>query len=334
MKQTVVVTSIAQPTDDVRAIAAMPDRGMVVAGDRATPEPWHCDGVDYLSLEAQRERWPALAAQVSEGVYNRKMFGYLAAIEDGARIIIDTDDDNAPLGEWRFPEFSGDFEALGGDAGFVNIYQLFSDQPIWPRGLPLDLIKRDFELSKRLESAADCNVGVWQALADGDPDVDAIYRLSDGALCDFKARDPVVLAPGVISPYNSQNTATDGAVFELLYLPVTVSFRFTDILRSFVAQPILWRNQLRLGFLGATMRQVRNPHDLVADLAQEIEMYRHSARVVEWVEGKLRGDGIGADLHRAYEELERRDVVGGEEMKALEAWLESLQTATSAADRA
>ena len=323
-RSTVVITSIAAPTEAVRAIAAMPDRGLVVAGDRATPEPWECADVDYLSSVEQNRRWPALAAQVPDGCYNRKMFGYLAAIEAGAEMIIDTDDDNAPLGDWRFPEFEGRFESLDAEAGFVNVYQLFSDRPIWPRGLPLDLIQRDFRLADRLQPAAACRVGVWQALADGDPDVDAIYRLSDGSLCDFDKRPPVSLAPGVISPYNSQNTATDAAVFELLYLPVTVSFRFTDILRSYVAQPILWRNGLRLGFLEATMRQDRNPHDLVSDLEQEIEMYRHAAHIVEWVEAKLRGDDMASDLHRAYEELQRRGVVEAGELAALEAWLAAL----------
>ena len=81
----------------------------------------------------------------------------------------------------------------------------------------------------------DCNVGVWQGLADEDPDVDAIYRLTSDTPCYFNERNPVVLAKGTVCPFNTQNTIIIKPLFNLLYLPTTATFRFTDILRGLVA---------------------------------------------------------------------------------------------------
>ncbi len=328
-KRIVAITSISEPTEAIRAIAAMSDRRLAVAGDNATPESWRCEGADYLSPQMQAERWPAFAALVPENCYPRKMFAYLHAMELGAEVIIDTDDDNIPVGDWLFPDFQGRYAAVGGEAGFVNIYQLFSEQKIWPRGLPPNLIRRDFKLRERLLEPADCNVGIWQGLADEDPDVDAIYRLSDGRFCYFNDHPPVALERGVLSPFNSQNTATAKSLFALLYLPVTVTFRFTDILRSLVAQPIMWLCGQQLGFTKATMIQKRNAHDLTDDLEQEMKMYRYAERIVEWIDPVLRSDkDIAFNMRNAYEELARREVVAAGELKTLSAWLEQWATTT------
>lgn len=329
-KQVVAITSISKPTEAICAIAAMPDRQLVVAGDDATPEPWHCEGADYLSLQIQYERWPLLAAKVPQNCYPRKMFAYLHAMELGAEVIIDTDDDNFPLDQWYFPPFQGRYSTLGGEAGFVNIYQLFSDRKIWPRGLPLNMIRQDFKLRERLlNQPLDSDVGIWQGLVDEDPDVDAIYRLSDGEFCYFKHRPPIVLAPGILSPFNSQNTAITRSLFALLYLPVTVSFRFTDILRSLVAQPIMWLCEKRLGFINATVVQKRNAHNLLQDLEQEIEMYRYTEQIAEWINPVLCSDkDIAFNMQNAYQELVRRGVISAEELPILSAWLEQSVTAS------
>jgi hypothetical protein len=99
--------------------------------------------------------------------------GYLYAMQNGAEVIIDTDDDNIPKSNWEFPEFGGSFESIPGDMGFINIYNYYTDQKIWPRGLPLYLINK-----VKINNVLKCEnfmVGIWQGLADGDPDVDAIY---------------------------------------------------------------------------------------------------------------------------------------------------------------
>ena len=68
------------------------------------------------------------------------MVGYVLGFRKGADVIIDTDDDNLPYDHWAFPNFEGEYDTLIGQNDYLNIYQWFSDQHIWPRGLPLDAI--------------------------------------------------------------------------------------------------------------------------------------------------------------------------------------------------
>lgn len=107
-------------------------------------------------------------------------FDYIHAIREGASSIFDTDDDNIPKENFGFPSLHGDFGVFTGLRGWANPYQHFTNQAIWPRGLPIDGIKSSKVEFKKFENV---RVGVWQGLADGDPDVDAIYRLTSDTPC-------------------------------------------------------------------------------------------------------------------------------------------------------
>jgi STELLO glycosyltransferases len=321
MNKVIVITSIFRPTEAVVLFSRIPGYRVIVVGDRKTPAKWVCDNVDYISVARQGMLKYALAKVLPFDHYCRKMIGYLRAMEGGADCIIDADDDNIPKATWKFPDFENRYDCIPDGKGFVNIYQMFTKQKIWARGLPLNLVSMHFGLEKMLEPR-DCKIGIWQGLADGEPDVDAIYRLTNDAPCLFTGRDPVVLGKGTISPINSQNTMVRKELFSLLYLPTSVTFRFTDILRGLVAQPILWLYDYRLGFLGATVVQKRNPHDFMKDFVSEIPMYEHSEKVIEIVSGSVSGrDAIETNLYKAYRALLKAHVVCDSEMKTLEAWL-------------
>jgi hypothetical protein len=256
--------------------------------------------------------------------YCRKMLGYLKAIQSGAEVIIDTDDDNIPKEDWRFPEFENEFRCIAPGLGFQNIYQLYTSQKIWPRGLPLSLINRKLDLPGSIEYKG-CSVGVWQGLADEDPDVDAVYRLTDNTPCYFRQEAPCVLDVGTISPFNSQNTMVRKELFPLLYLPTSVTFRFTDILRGLVAQPIMWLYNYKLGFTDATVVQKRNPHDYMKDFISEMPMYEHGEKIVELVSKVISSSvSLEDNLYNAYQSLLKHSVIYPDEMITLEAWLKDI----------
>ncbi|WOO43009.1 STELLO glycosyltransferase family protein [Rubellicoccus peritrichatus] len=328
MSKYVVITSIFEPTEAVRAFAGLNDYKLVVVGDKKTPKDWTCDNVEYLSVLDQSGVGAHLSGVLPYNHYCRKMMGYLYCVNKGASLIVDTDDDNIPKENWSFPAAEGSFSALPEDKGFVNIYELYTDMKIWPRGLPVNLINERFGLEKDLIEKT-CKVGIWQGLADEDPDVDAIYRLTNGALCYFNERDPVVLGKGTLCPFNSQNTMIAKELFPLLYLPTYVTFRFTDILRGLVAQPIMWLFDYHLGFTNATVIQKRNPHDYFQDFLSEIPMYKHCEEVIEIANGAISsGKSISDNLFNVYEGLHRKDIVETEELEVLAAWLKDIDLAT------
>jgi len=319
----VVITTIHAPTPAVVAFSRMPDQHLVVVGDRKTPVDWNCPPAVYLGPAANTG---SLAAALPWNHYSRKMLGYLHAMQLGADVIYDTDDDNVPKPDWEVPSFEGEYACTPDDLGFVNIYASFTDQRIWPRGFPLSLIRdetrvvTDAALRRR-----PVRVGVWQQLADGEPDVDALYRLVDGGDCHFRSRAPIVLAKGTVCPFNTQSTAVRRELFPLLYLPSTVTFRFTDILRGLVAQPIMWAAGYRLGFTEATVVQDRNPHNLLADFADEVPMYLRGADVPDLVSRAIGPDAsVAENLARAYAALHEARIVEAAELPRLRAWLDEL----------
>jgi len=74
-------------------------------------------------------------------------------------------------------------------------------------------------------------IGIYQSIADGDPDVDAIYRLTrelpvhfDGAPENY----PVVVPPETLSPMNAQAALFHRSAMWSLFLPTTVHGRVSD----------------------------------------------------------------------------------------------------------
>ena|SRR6218665_19567 len=323
-KNVIVITSIFEPTIAVKAFAALDAYELIVVGDKKSPAAWACKNVTFLSVADQEKMQLELAGVLPYNHYCRKMLGYLKAIKEGASCIIDTDDDNIPKEDWNFPEFNDHYDKISDDQGFVNIYQLYTQQKIWPRGLPLHLINTQFELDNKI-TAGDCSVGIWQGLADEDPDVDAIYRLTSDEPCYFNSRSPVVLGKGTITPFNTQNTIIRKELFALLYLPTYVTFRFTDILRGLVAQPIMWLYGYQLGFVDATVVQKRNPHDYTKDFESEIPMYKYCEKVISIVGAAIAKEkSIEDNLYAAYKALQQEGIVTEQELVTLEAWLKDI----------
>ncbi|HTQ63294.1 MAG TPA: STELLO glycosyltransferase family protein [Puia sp.] len=324
MNPFIIITTIFKPTEAILHYADLENYRLIIVGDKKTANDWVCDGAKYLSVQQQKKIGNHLNRQLPYNHYCRKMMGYLHAIMNGADQIIDLDDDIFPKKNWGFPALKGQFPFISPGKGFINIYQYYSDKNIWPRGLPLDSIAQKFDFQGNMTGQS-CKIGVWQALSDGDPDVDAIYRLTNNDGCNFFNKGPIVLGKNTVSPYNSQNTLTRKELFPLLYLPAYTSFRFTDILRSLVAQPIMWLYDYHLGFTDATTIQKRNAHNYYEDFVAEIPMYRYAPLVVEIVSGVISGhETIGNNLHNAYEALQKNKIILSKELKVLEAWLKEL----------
>jgi len=326
MKNCVILTSINPPTAAVKQFAALADWDVLVIGDLKTPRDWHCPAVRFVSADQQQELPFKIVPALPWNHYARKMIGYLLAAREGAALLAESDDDNLPEDNWQFPELEGCYDQVPEGRDIVNIYSLFTSQPIWPRGLPLTRITApESILDPTTLTPQSARIGIWQALADDDPDVDAIYRLTSNTPCQFTRRAPVVLPSHTFSPFNSQNTAFRRELLPLMYLPAFVNFRVTDILRGYVAQPILWAAGYRLGFLGPTVRQARNAHDLQADFASELPLYTDVERIITLVSEPVKAKNtISDNLTNVYRHLARQGVVKDAELDLLTAWLDDV----------
>jgi hypothetical protein len=324
MKKYIIITSIFNPTKAIEQFSKLKDYQLIVVGDKKTPKDWKYPNVVYLSVEDQLRLELTLPSLLPYNHYCRKMIGYLYAIKKGADIIIDTDDDNLPKKEWSFPERDDYFDYIPQKQGFINIYKYFTNQNIWPRGLPLESISQNtIPVNSKKKKF---KVGIWQGLADGDPDVDAIYRLTtNNEPCNFNDSYPIVLEEGSICPFNSQNTLFIKDLFPLLYLPTFVTFRFTDILRGLIAQPIMWQYEYKLGFTKSTVIQERNIHNYFDDFLSEIPMYINSKKVIELAYTAVSPNySISDNLIEVYKVLYYSGIVEKKELLTLESWLRDI----------
>lgn len=322
-KKFIVITSIFEPTEAVQKFAKVEGWQLVVVGDKKTPPNWAHDGVIYLDPEEQEKQGFAISQSLPWNHYCRKMAGYLYAIKQGAELIADSDDDNIPYENWpNLPDLAQSFKTLSG-AKFVNIYNYFTKENVWPRGYPLNYL---LEKTQPKEETATNKIGVCQFLANEDPDVDAIYRLTNNKMITFEDNEPIVLDKGTVSPFNSQNTIFSKEFFPLLFLPAFVTFRFTDILRGLVAQPILWQNDARLLFGKATVVQKRNPHNYLKDFESEIPVYLYSEKVIDVVSTAVAEvSGLSQQLIAAYEALLSENIVTNEEVQLLKMWVSDVE---------
>lgn len=324
----VVVTSINSPNNALREIAQgckANGADFILIGDSKSPSDFHLDGCRYFSLQAQKALEFEYAKVCPERHYARKNIGYLLAMKQGAQQIVETDDDNIPLAKFweRRALMVSDPVVCGVPKGWVNVYSYFSQDVIWPRGLPLDRV-RDTVVPIESLPALQRKCPIQQGLADDNPDVDAIYRLLFPLPVKFVPNRRVVLDAGAWCPFNSQNTVWFPEAYPLLYLPFFCSFRMTDIWRSFVAQRIAWANGWAILFFSPTVSQVRNDHDLMIDFADEVPGYLNNSRIaaalqhIPLVEG---ADAIPVNLRLCYERMVELGVVKADELTLLDAWL-------------
>ena len=133
VKKTIILTSIFQSTKAVDAYSKLGSYGTIVVGDKKSPIEYGNSNVNFLSVEKQLQLGYTITSKLPYNHYSRKNIGYIFAIYEGAEVIIDSDDDNIPFPDWSFPDFKGKYDQLNSEMGFINIYNLFTEQEIWPR---------------------------------------------------------------------------------------------------------------------------------------------------------------------------------------------------------
>ena len=89
----------------------------------------------------------------------------------------------------------------------------------WPRGFPINELQADFNKWEEVANGGEMQVGdihlsrigVMQSLCNGDPDNDAVFRMTRHHSKDFtfdrsKFALPLLIPPKIYSPYDAQAT--------------------------------------------------------------------------------------------------------------------------------
>ncbi len=331
MSKSLIITSIANDKHPILKQFAEECKTQnvpfIVIGDTKSPANFQLEGCDFWSVEKQQSLPFELAKITPTRHYSRKNLGYLIAIKNGATELVETDDDNIPRKEFWEPKTrevkSHQFE----NAGWVNVYHYFTKHFIWPRGFPLEeLQNKQIELTSLKYESTNCPI--QQGLADENPDVDAVYRLTYPLPLDFEKKERIALGKNAWSPFNSQNTFWFKEAFALMYLPSYCSFRMTDIWRSYVAQRIAWECGWSVLYHESTVWQERNDHNLMKDFEDEIPGYTNNYNICKELQAldlKSGQENIYDNLITCYQKLIDINVVGKDEITLLNAWIKDLK---------
>ena len=322
------LTTVQPPTPCVQTLGgALQEHGgkLLVIGDKKGPTTFDLPNSDFYSLERQLALPYELARLLPVGHYARKNLAYLLAMAGGAERIYETDDDNQPQPWWEPREQSTVARPVPSQR-WINVYRLFTRELIWPRGLPLDRIAQPPQFDARTPPSQ-VIAPIQQGLADGAPDVDAIWRLVMDQEVIFEHHPSVWLPPGTWCPFNSQNTWWWRDAFPLMYLPSYCTFRMTDIWRSFIAQRCLWEVGYGVVFHAADVVQQRNVHNLMRDFKDEIPGYENNGPIADLLAGLSLRSGpanVADNLIRCYEAMIAARFLPAEEMRLLRAWINHL----------
>ena len=322
----VVITSIYPPSIRLSEYLSLGWR-VVVVSDKKTDERKFLEnlvaGVEFLSVSEQISLYPELSTEIGFNTYARKNLGYLFAIERGATRIWDTDDDTflRVISKDLIAEsyIRSILEVSGGK--YFNPYLKFApDSELWPRGYPLKRIAKD-KISTPAEqffSPKDfIELDIVQTLVNLEPDLDSIYRLTvSDEIQNFPISDELIeLKKGTWAPGNTQSTMWQNRdKFAFLYLPSTVSFRFCDILKMYVAQ-----KECSFGYMGFISEQIRNPHNYLDDFRSEIDCFLNTDSLIEILE-----NSSAKKISEIYRQIAQAGICTSKEVDIAEIFEESL----------
>lgn len=321
----IVITTINPLNDNIKQFTQINNFKTIIVGDDKS-ETYSYKDLIFLSLDDQLNFKYGSISTTPKNHYSRKNIGYLYAMVNGAEVIYESDDDTFINDNNFLKDFKFECDnKITSPSKIINIYKLFTKENIWHRGFDITKINEDIEYKEERSSS---RIGVWQGLINGDTDVDAIYRLTNKKVdIKFEENKEISLNRGLYSPFNTQNTLWRKECFPLMYLPISVNFRFTDILRGYVAQRIMWEYGYNLGFHSPDTHQVRNQHNYLNDFKDEMSMYLVVPRLIDILNSvKLSGISMTTDLCLVYHKLFDEDIVSKYELLSIKNWVNQLLT--------
>lgn len=283
MKKYIITTTINEPTIATKKfckIAVEKDFTFVIVGDTKTPHESYRklenSNVIYLSPEHQEDLYKELSDTIGWKSIQRRNIGFVYAYDQGADIIATIDDDNIPYDSW------GDNILVGQDVEIdlfshktSNVFDPISPtnhNDLWHRGYPIELVpsKNNIEYKGKSQRKVLIQADFW----DGDPDIDALCRLSKMPVCKFNKFNP--FGSNQIAPFNSQNTFLSREVIPY-YAVLPHAGRMDDIWGAYIVQHYFPNSVV---YNRATVYQDRNEQDLVTNLENEVIGYRNTLNLI------------------------------------------------------
>jgi hypothetical protein len=281
MNKYIVITTINSPTEATKLFCQKKDWQIIIVGDTKTPEAEYRElestysNVEYLSPQQQEDLYKDLSDAIGWRTIQRRNIGFLHAYNKGADILATVDDDNIPYESWGTnllvnTEAMCDYYET--DNEVFDPLSVTNYNYLWHRGVPIELLqkKNNVTYCGKVKRKVLIQADLW----DGDPDIDAMARLTYKPLVKFNITEPYCC--NKISPFNSQNTFIAREVIPF-YTVIPFIGRMDDIWSSYLVQMLFKDN---LVYAPATVYQDRNIQDLITNLEKEVIGYRNTLKFI------------------------------------------------------
>ena len=292
MKTILITTTIYVPTVLRRYREIDPDVFFIITGDEKTPH----DAVESFVRELGNAVYIGVAEQKMLGYGSSEIIGWnkimrrnialLEAIKLKPDIIVTIDDDNLPLDNDYFETFSAvvgkPFSGLmaSSETGWFNVGE-FLVPPVYHRGYSYD--RRELKNEFRMLPVQDKKVGIAAGLWLGDPDIDAMERITNAPIVmqvSDVLRNGIIVDNALYAPVNSQNTAFVAELAPLMMVLVGVG-RYDDIWASYIAERVLRTLDYHVHYGRPFVWQERNPQNSWKNLRDELFGMEYTPRFCE-----------------------------------------------------
>ena len=287
MKKFIVTTTINDPTKATKKFAEIAKRDnwvFVVVGDTKTPhEKYEELDCIYLSPGKQEQLNKKLSDSIGWKSIRRRNLGFLYAYENGADILATVDDDNIPYDDWGKDMYINqevEIDLWHSNNGYFDPISVTNTPDLWHRGYPINLVptKNEIEYKGKVKRKVLIQADFW----DGDPDIDAICRLTKKPCVKYNHSSP--FGSNQISPFNSQNTFIAREVIPY-YCMLSYVGRMDDIWGSYIVQNYFSNNLI---YNRASVYQDRNEQDLIVNMEEEMIGYKKTEKLLRDLNNYLR----------------------------------------------
>jgi hypothetical protein len=276
MKKFIVITTINSPTEATLKYSEKKDWTLIVVGDTKTPhEEYKSINCIYLHPDEQEAKYKELSDTIGWQSIQRRNIGFVEAYHLGADIIATVDDDNIPYENWGKNLLVGqtiECDLYEPENDVFDPLSVTKDNKLWHRGYPIEYIPTKNRV--QYKGKTNRKVLVQADLWDGDPDIDAMARLTMKPIVKYDIENPY--CSNKISPFNSQNTFLAREVIPFYSVLPHVG-RMDDIWGSYILQMIFPNSVV---YNKASVYQDRNLQDLVTNLEKEVIGYRNTLNFI------------------------------------------------------
>lgn len=278
----IVTTTIFKPSIAVKKFSKIKGWKLIIVGDKKTPHHLYdkISNIIYLPPKDQVKIDKKLSDLIGWNCIQRRNFGYILAYKLGAKYIASVDDDNIPLQNWGnniYLDKKYSFDYFRSKQIAFDPLSIFKNhKKIWHRGFPIELILKDNKFTKNERMiSADIQANLWN----GNPDIDAVNRIgfkNQDLAFKFMLKKPYT--SNTFMPFNSQNTIFKKEIIPNYFLFPFIG-RMDDIWASYYVQSL----GNKVIFSESTVKQLRNPHNLLIDFQKEIIGYANNLELIKYL---------------------------------------------------